>query len=524
MMADLEVPTTNLNSAEIVPPVVSNSEPFAPDRVDGYFALATFVLGFLFVRWVLMYWQGWGVSLFTVIYVSSVTLYLRHKGRTIPRASWFWLAILVLTGLSYGLWQSYGLQPWREFFLFGVAVYWVLIATDMTLLQGTSDWLPLDGLQGLFVIPLRNFWGQYKGLATLGKKRETRGQAMWPVALGIALALVITAMVVPLLMEADSGGFSAIFDNIGERLRWMQLSSVELQLHLMLTIPIAAYIYGLVVGSAHRRGMPGYKPEAAEKAVDSLRMLPAVTVFIVLGTITGLYLVFILSQIPYFFSAFAGARPEGWQVYSEYARNGFFELCSIAIINLSLLAAANLGIQKQARQKTLLKVLNCVVSLLTLLLIATAWSKMALYISVYGLSVKRLLPCVFMLFLTVVYLGVIALQRRSFSIVRLAAVVGSVLFCLLCLSDPDGFVTRYNANRYLAGTLNNFDVSILYRAGAAGIDGALLVYDKTSDAALRNELDGYIGYWQPMIRGAAGMPKDTLQNALARQMLTRQSR
>ena len=145
-------------------------------------------------------------------------------------------------------------------------------------------------------------------------------------------------------------------------------------------------------------------------------------------------------------------------------------------------------------------------------------------ISVYGLSVKRLLPCVFMLFLAVVYLGVIVLQTRSFSIVRLAAVVGSILFCLLCLSDPDGFVTRYNANRYLAGTLNNYDVTILYRAGAAGIDGALLVYDKTNDAALRNELDGYIGYWQPMIMGAAGMPKDTLQNALARQRLTERNK
>lgn len=523
MITEAAVPTTNSSSAEIAPLVVIHREPFVPDRVDGYFALATFILGFLFVRWVLMYWQGWGVSLFTVIYVSSVTLYLKRKGRAVPRASWFWLAILVLTGLSYGLWQANGLAPWREFFLFGVAVYWVLMATDMTLLQRTSDWLPLDGLHGLFVIPLRNLFSQYKGLAALGRKREPHGKPMWPVALGIALALMVTATVLPLLMEADSGGFSAILDSISETLRFRHLSSAEMMLQLVLAIPVAAYIYGLVVGSAHRRGNPGYKTEAAEKAVGALRLLPAVTVFIVLGTITGLYLVFILSQIPYFFSAFAGARPEGWQVYSEYARNGFFELCSIAIINLSLLAVAYLGIQRQARHKTLLKVFSYVLSSLTLLLIATAWSKMALYISVYGLSVKRLLPCVFMLFLAVVYFGVIALQRRSFSIVRLAAVVGSVLFCVLCLSDPDGFVTRYNANRYLAGTLNNFDVAILYRAGAAGIDGALLVYDKTGDPALWNEIDGYLRYWQPMIMGATGTPKDTLQNALARPRLTKYS-
>ena len=270
MMTEPAVPATDLSSAEIVPPVVSNRAPFAPDRVDGYYALATFVLGFLFVRWVLLSWQGWGVSLFTVIYVSSVTLYLRHKGKAMPRASWFWLVILVLTGLSYGLWQGNGLEPWREFFLFGAAVYWVLIATDMTLLRGTSDWLPLDGLHGMMVIPLRNLFSQYKGLATLAIKRETNGKPMWPVALGIALALIVSAIVLPLLMEADSGGFSAILDSISESLKWVHISSTEMMLQLMLAIPVAAYIYGLVVGSAHRRGIPGYKPEAAEKAVGSL--------------------------------------------------------------------------------------------------------------------------------------------------------------------------------------------------------------------------------------------------------------
>ena len=57
MMIDPVVSTTDSDSAKIVPPVVINREPFSPDKADAYFALATFVLGFLFVRWVLMYWQ-----------------------------------------------------------------------------------------------------------------------------------------------------------------------------------------------------------------------------------------------------------------------------------------------------------------------------------------------------------------------------------------------------------------------------------------------------------------------------------
>ena len=132
-----------------------------------------------------------------------------------------------------------------------------------------------------------------------------------------------------------------------------------------------------------------------------------------------------------------------------------------------------------------LKILNALLAMLTLVLIATAFSKMALYIGAYGLSMRRLLPCVFMIFMAVICGGVIALQKWPFSITRLAVGVGVVMFCMLCIVNPDSLVARYNADRYLSGTLENFDVEILYRSGPAGVDSALLVYEQTNDPALQ---------------------------------------
>ena len=66
-----------------------------------------------------------------------------------------------------------------------------------------------------------------------------------------------------------------------------------------------------------------------------------------------------------------------------------------------------------------------------------------------------------MIFMAVISGGAIA-AKWSFSITRLAVGTGIVMFCLLCLSNPDSLVTRYNAERYLAGTLESFDVGILY--------------------------------------------------------------
>jgi hypothetical protein len=240
------------------------------------------------------------------------------------------------------------------------------------------------------------------------------------------------------------------------------------------------------------------------------------TVYILLGLLCTLYIVFIGSQVPYFFSAFTGQLPDGWMVYSEYARRGFFELCSIAAINLVVLTVCNVMSQQPSRNSISLKALNSLLALITLILIATAFSKMALYIDAYGLTMRRLLPCVFMIFMAVISGGAIAVQKWSFSITRLAVGTGIVMFCLLCLSNPDSLVTRYNAERYLAGTLESFDVGILYRSGPAGVDAALMVYEKTGDMTLQDDLKEYLLIQQQRANELAGGHRDTWERAQAR--------
>lgn len=345
------------------------------------------------------------------------------------------------------------------------------------------------------------------------------GRQILSVALGLLLTLLIAGVILPLLMRADSGGFSKIANQIFEYYRWVQNQFMDIIFSCILAIPIAAYLFGLVAGCAHDRGCSTFKREDIQYAIGSAQVLASATVYTMLGLICCLYLVFIGSQLPYFFSAFAGVMPEGWQIYSEYARSGFFELCQIATINLSLLALANLLCKKPQGKYYALKILNTLLSLLTLLLIATAFSKMALYIGAYGLSIRRLLPCLFMVFLAIVFGGVIVLQKRQFSIVRLSAFVGTLMICTFCLLNPDGFVARYNADRFLSGTLESFDAQILYQSGPAGIAPALKVYAQTVDEELKAELKAYIYDQQQDSAKLLGRSQDSLQNMLVRQKI-----
>ena len=115
----------------------------------------------------------------------------------------------------------------------------------------------------------------------------------------------------------------------------------------------------------------------------------------------------------YLFSAFAGIRPEEF-TYSQYARQGFFELCDILL------------------------------SVLTFLIITTAISKMMLYIDAYGLTNKRILTMVFMIWMLIVFGMMIVWQYKVFPIVRISAMVGAVLFTLLCVIPIDYCIHAFN--------------------------------------------------------------------------------
>ena len=257
--------------------------PFVADHKDSYFAWFAFVLGFIFVRWVLFSWQGWGVTLFTLAFCGSVTVYLLKKGVHIPKAGWFWLAAVMLIGSSFSLWSNNGLAPWHGLLLFGSAVYWILCATGLLILGKTSNLILLDSYNALLVIPFGNFGCQYKGLAFIANHKRSRGKEIFSIALGLLLTFIVASIVLPLLMQADSGGFAKIINGILTSFRRIGIGNWKTFWDVILAIPIAAYMFGLVAGSAHKRGTDLFEKDSNLQKISALRVLPMTTVYILLA-------------------------------------------------------------------------------------------------------------------------------------------------------------------------------------------------------------------------------------------------
>ena len=126
--------------------------------------------------------------------------------------------------------------------------------------------------------------------------------------------------------------------------------------------------------------------------------------------------------------------------------------------------------------------------LAALFLIAAASAKMLLYISGYGLTRKRVLTEVFMLWLGVTTILVsVWLFKPRFPYMKGAVICALILGCVTFWADVDTQVARYNVRAYQSGQLETIDMGHMSSLG----DGALtyikgLTHDRDPEIASKS--------------------------------------
>ncbi len=172
----------------------------------------------------------------------------------------------------------------------------------------------------------------------------------------------------------------------------------------------------------------------------------------------------------------------------------FLKLCGVAMINLAVLGGVRLfTVKKGEKPVRPLVVFSVLLSAETLLLIVTALSKMVLYIQQYGLTLLRVYTSWFMVLLFIVFAIVIVAQFRRVNLAKALVLAFSICFLLLCYSNVDGLIARYNIGRYQAGTLDSVDLEALYATPEASLPYVKELYQETDDPALRAEIRNYWG-------------------------------
>jgi predicted membrane channel-forming protein YqfA (hemolysin III family) len=243
-------------------------------------------------------------------------------------------------------------------------------------------------------------------------------------------------------------------------------------------LPTACYFFGFIYGNVHRRKTDRIKYEKANQNFVKLHALPRATIYAPMIMLNLIYIVFFVALSSYLFSAFTGNLPLD-MTYSEYARRGFFELCAVSVINLGVIAFTyTFGKREEKQYPKVLKALTAVISFFTILLVATAISKMLLYMSSYGLTRLRVYSFWFLIVILFVFGLILIWHFKPFNLGKYLIIGVSVLFMALAVSNTDGLIAEYNIENYENGKLTELDTEMLSELSAA-------VYPHVSDYAKR---------------------------------------
>ncbi|MEV6067257.1 DUF4153 domain-containing protein [Nocardia sp. NPDC052001] len=170
-----------------------------------------------------------------------------------------------------------------------------------------------------------------------------------------------------------------------------------------------------------------------------------------LGALTVLFAVFVGTQLAVLFGGDGYVQRTADLTYAEYARNGFWQLSIVSLLTLGVIAI----VQRTAAQRTpsdrlWLRVAVSAVSVLTMVIVASALHRMWTYQQAYGFTVLRVLVEVFELWIALIYILVLAsLVRLSREWVPRAA-IGAAALTLLALAvvNPERFIADRNIDRW----------------------------------------------------------------------------
>lgn len=432
-------------------------------------ALGSYPLAYLYIHGIWMadhdrFWRG-GVLVFALLFVAGVEGLARAwKRRGVPHSGFWalcWLgqsAAMAVLGLHVE-----PLGPWQILVWHITAIYWVLCRTGMLAAGGTGSLLPLDGMAGVFLLPWGGFClrGQTLWRALRDQRaRRPAGSARRVVdaALSALLAVALAGVACTWLAAAEPH-FAALVKDFGRLFDWHWVDA-SLVTYFVFSLPVGAWLYGLVANSLRRAAPP--VPQARFYAwLATAPRLPAAAGVLVPGALCAVYALFFGVQVTVFAAALRAPGSISAPTAAQFAVDGFWELCRILLLDLTVLAvlyffgATPLG-QKGPRRALL--TLFCTFGVAFALL---AGAKLGAYIGLYGPTPRRVLSGWFLGVLLVWCL--LAGLRLFFRLraARIGVVALALSFTVLCCLPVEQFCVAQNLERYESGQTDAPDWELL---------------------------------------------------------------
>lgn len=470
-MEELQMNPTELPTLPEKPPV--------PVR-DRVMAVGLLVLGYLVCRVEIHNYPLLGLVYGLILY--GLTLW-RFRGR-MGRRALAALAVGVVFLMSHLLTDNGPVRffaRWLAVLLWGYGVY---CAGGNSQEERLGEMALPEFFKANVLMPFTRLGAWFTAIFAGGKRSWIRAALL--VLLGLGLALVPLYAVVNLLQ------YDAAFTRLLKTIFSENLPEAVFR-------RVMCLVMGVWMAALLMSALRGSEDHALARVLDRdrwtafsirRRFLPLTVSGAMLIPLLLLYGLFFFSQWPLYTSAFTGVLPRGY-TYADYAREGFFQLCAVCAINAFLYLFVSL-FTKMGKGLAFRRALLAALCLCSLVLAATAFSKMVLYIRTYGLTPNRVYASWGMILLTGAFLlALVGTFWRKLNMTRALTLLFTVMFGVLCLWDTDALIADYNVRAYEQGRLDAVDTNVFWALGDSAVPAAARLVD---DPAYGDEVKNYLSY------------------------------
>ena len=446
---------------------------------------------------ILFFGQNLGISviLFVIPYLGFTIYYIEKRKKAKNRKAYLLIAPIILLAATYFIYQN------KFFQICNIIV--MLILYNIMLIWCMEQKYELEFvIKRIFVLFLKPFSFLASALHQIGdvftskksqnKKSKPKKGITKQIMIGIGVSIPLLVLIIALLSSADfqfANGISQISKFLYESMdkffdeQW----GFSIFLRLLTIIILTIYLISFFINLRTRQPWKIGDERNICIQVDTVICNTVVTLLNIV------YVIFCSIQVTNLIETMVNHQSIE---YASYAREGFFQLMVVSIINFIIILVTTQNKKESTKPQMIYrKVMNLILAISTVIILISAFVRMNLYGEAYGYTFLRILVYFtlitegLLMIPTIVYIWKGGkLPTRSYFIIVV------IMYLVMNFSNIPNMIATKNVNRYLEQQNqieSKIDVLYLTKTKTDGLEEVIKLYETTQDPVIKRQLEAY---------------------------------
>ena len=446
-----------------------------------------FLGAIIFAIWSVILFYGKAIGLSMLLFIVPITCFIIHilekRNEDLNKNAKFFLVPITLLSSAYLIYSNLFFNILN---IIVIPILLVLMILGMYKEKFEIKFRLIGNILKVVAKPFIYIGEAFKNSKTVlkEKSKEEIDSKKYKNIKRVGKALMITIpvvfVIIWLLSSADQvfgNIFGKIIEAIADFIRGIQIGTV---IEIMI-LTVFAFVYFL--------GFFYYITSKYEKIEEkeNNRKKDSFTIKMILGALNFVYLIFCFIQIKSLFMRNVDIN------YAEYARQGFFQLMLVSIINLVTVLIAKEREMQDEKKDIYIKVMCIAMVVFTFIILISSAYRMYLYESAYGYTLLRLLVYCILFTETVLLIPTVLYiidKKINLPIVYFGIVI--TIYICMNFANFDNIIAKRNVDRYL----ETGKIDLLYLEMDTGTDAVKQIIrildEKENEVGIKPETRRYL--------------------------------